>query len=113
MEIFHNYNKQEINWQKSVNEISKFIIDHLDSINFYDFINDEMMDKEKKERWSVRLEELKDKATKRLGYKIDQNKLLKEAFFNILNQKNKGELVISNSLEYFCSNIDDLVSKIK
>ena len=38
MEQFEAYNEQAIKWRKSVSEISKFITDHLDRPDFYNFI---------------------------------------------------------------------------
>jgi len=105
------YNKHEVNWRKSVSEISKFIVDHLEKSDFYDFLDGEEIDKEKLERWQTRLDDLIDKVTKRMGYKIDENKLFMEAYDQILNQKTSGELPPSKSLEYFCNNIDNLKEK--
>ena len=73
------YNKNEVNWRKSVSEISKFIIDHLEKTDFYDFLSDEEIDKEKMTRWQARLDDLLDKITKRIGYRIDEDKLFLEA----------------------------------
>jgi len=108
---FNEYNKNEINWRKSVGEISKFIIDHLEKSDFYDFLSGEEIDREKMNRWQERLDELVDKITKRMGYKIDNDKLFMDAYEQVLKQKNNGELASSKSLEYFCNNIDSLKEK--
>ena len=108
---FNEYNKNEVNWRKSVGEISKFIIDHLERPDFYDFLDGEEIDKEKTERWQTRLDDLIDKITKRMGYKIDGDKLFVDAYEQILTQKNNGELAPSKNLEYFCNNIDSLKEK--
>ncbi len=105
------YNKQEINWRKSVSEISKFIIDRLDKNEFYDFLEGKEINKDKMIRWQVRLDELLDKITKRMGYHIDQNKLFTEAYYQIMEQNNSGELNYSKSLAYFCDNINNLIIK--
>lgn len=106
------YNKNEVSWQKSISEISKFIVDHLDNrSDFFDFLNGEIQDKEKSIRWESRLEYLLDKITKRMGYHIDQNKLFLEAYEQIKKQYYDGELPISKGLTYFCDNIDILAGK--
>jgi hypothetical protein len=105
------YNKHEVNWRKSVGEISKFIIDHLDKTDFYDFLDGEEIDKEKNNRWQLRLDDLTDKITKRMGHKIDDEKLLAEACEQIVRQKNSGELAPTKGLDYFCSHIDELLEK--
>ena len=110
---FNEYNKNEVNWRKSVGEISKFIIDHLDKSDFYDFLSGEEIDREKMNRWQERLDELNDKITKRMGYKINANKLFIQAYEQIESQKNSGELAPSKNLEYFCNNIDELKEKRK
>ena len=100
------YSKHEVNWRKSVGEISKFIVDHLERPDFFYFLDGEEVDKEKSNRWQFRLDDLMDKVTKRMGYKIDENKLFVEAYEQILKQKDNGELASSKSLEYFCNHID-------
>lgn len=101
------YNKNEINWQKSVSEISKFIIDHLDNRNdFFEFLTGESEDNDKNIRWQVRHEELLDKITKRMGYRIDDEKLFLEACEQVKKQYQNGELAPSKGLDYFCDNLD-------
>ena len=108
---FNEYSKNEVNWRKSVGEISKFVVDHLDRSEFYDFLNGDEIDQEKMNRWQERLDELTDKITKRMGYRIDTDKLFIEAFEQIVDHKNSGELAPSKNLEYFCNNIDELKEK--
>ena len=108
MENLHQYSEQAVNWQKSVSEISKFIIDHLEKEDFFDYFCGETIDnKDKEERWNERLEELYGKATSRLGYKIDRNKLLADAKKHILDLKDKGELLPSKILDRFCEHIEE------
>ena len=111
MEYLNGYNENEVNWHKSVSEISKFLIDHLDKLDFYNFINGEEVDQEKEARWHERIEELCDKATKRLGYQIDRPELMKQAYYQIVNDNNKGLLAQSKVLEHFCSNVEELIQK--
>lgn len=107
-----SYNKNEVNWQKSVSEISKFIIDHLDNRNdFFEFLSGEMEDGEKNNRWQLRQDELLDKITKRMGYKIDEEKLFFEACEQVRRQYQNGELNPSKGLDYFCENLEDLKEK--
>ena len=110
--IEQGYNKNEINWHKSISELSKFIIDHLDNrSDFFDFLNGEIKDKEKSARWELKQDDLLDKITKRMGYKIDEDKLFSEAYEQIKNQYQNGELSPSKGLNYFCNNIDKLTEK--
>lgn len=105
------YNKREVSWRKSVGEISKFITDHLEKPDFYDFLGGEEISQEKRLRWQVRLDELWDKITKRTGYRIDKDKLFTEACQKIIDQKTYGELNPSKNLDYFCDNVDYLIEK--
>lgn len=105
------YNKNEVEWRKSVGEISKFIVDHLEKNDFYDFLDGVAIDREKMERWQTRLDELTDKVTKRMGYKIDEDKLFVQAYEQILKQRDSGELANSKSLAYFCNNLEALIEK--
>ena len=102
------YNKNEVNWRKSVSEISKFIIDHLEKTGFYDFLSNEEIDKDKMTRWQTRLDDLLDKITKRIGYRIDEDKLFLEAYEQINRQYQAGELNPSKGLDYFCSHLEEL-----
>src|SRR5680860_864689 len=86
------YSQHEVNWRKSVSEISKFITDHLEKPDFYDFLDGEKIDKDKMVRWQNRLEDLADKVTKRMGHRIDEDKLFMEAYAQIVSQKNSGQL---------------------
>lgn len=106
-----SYSKNEVNWKKSVGEISKFVLDHLDKGEFYEFLEGEEINKDKMSRWQLRLDELLDKITKRMGYRIDKNKLFTEAYCQIIEQKNSGELNPSKGLSYFCANVDNLIEK--
>jgi hypothetical protein len=107
-----SYNKNEVNWQKSVSEISKFIIDHLDNRNdFFEFLSGEMEDSEKAGRLQIRRDDLLDKITKRMGYRIDEEKLFFEACDQVRNQYQGGELNPSKGLDYFCNNLEELKEK--
>ncbi|MEI6835903.1 MAG: hypothetical protein WCK59_03640 [Candidatus Falkowbacteria bacterium] len=105
MEQFEAYNEQAVKWRKSVSEISKFIIDHLDRPDFYNFITGTSANEEKEEHYQLRLEELITKATKRMGHAISQEKLLSESYDYIINQRDNGVLPPSSSLNHFCENI--------
>lgn len=106
------YDKNEVNWQKSISEIAKFITDHLDNKGeFFEFLNSELDDKEKCNRWQSRLDDLLDKITKRTGYRIDQDKLFSEAYEMVEQQCRNGELNPSKGLDYFCSNLEELKEK--
>lgn len=107
-----SYSKNDVNWHKSVGEISNFILNHLDKREFCDFLEGQEIDYDKVDRWRLRLDELLDKITKRMGYRIDKNKLFSKAYYEILEKKNNGELNPSKNLDYFCNNIDYLIAKI-
>lgn len=101
------YDRNANNWRKSVDEITKYIYDRLDDDEFFDFLvgadnNDqEDLDREKRERWQTRLDDLNQKITKRMGYRIDQSKLLGEALEQVRSRRDLGELTPSNRLDRF------------
>jgi len=102
------YDENKKNWQKSVAEISKFLLDHSQDglwIEKSDFADKE--EEERIERFKVRLEELLEKATKRIGYKVDQDKLINDAYSQILALKKSGELPETNILNNFCAAIEE------
>jgi len=107
------YNPKQKDWQKSVGELSKFFLDNSKDIRLVD--QREFENKEEKiraERLKIRLAELLEKATKRLGYKIDEAKLITEAYQHILDLKNSGELAPSNLLDNFCAEIEERLEKV-
>jgi hypothetical protein len=107
------YNPKQKDWQKSVGELSKFFLDNSKDIRLID--QGEFENKEEKiraERLKIRLAELLEKATKRLGYKIDEIKLITEAYQHILDLKNSGELAPSNLLDNFCAEIEERLEKV-
>ena len=81
------YNEHEQNWQKTVAEIASFFLAK-------GLPEDEVS--------SPRLEELFAKATKRMGHKIDAEKLVVEAKKYILGLKEKGELDESRRTVSIC-----------
>jgi hypothetical protein len=107
MEHLEQYSEQAIHWQKSVSEISKFIIDRLDKEDFCEYLSGENIDEARAKHWHERLEELYDKATSRVGYRIDRDKLMKDAKENILKLRDSGELPSSKVLDRFCSHIEE------
>ena len=89
------YDKNAKNWQQSAEEIAKFILDHLDrGADFLNFIRGEELEfPERAERWQIRLLELMDKATKRLGHDIGNRRdLLLAARQIIVYRQIAGEL---------------------
>ncbi len=97
------YNESARNWQKSAEEIAKFILDHLsDRQEFLEFIRGEEVTPEKAERWQERLNELSSKAVKRIGHQIDKEELLLSARQIILDRRLAGELPPSSEYENFC-----------
>ncbi len=97
------YSEHARNWQKSAEEIAKFILDHLvDRPEFFDFIQGLEISPEKSERWQERLEELRLKATKRLGHQIEGRELFLAARQIILDQHESGELFNLPVYEKFC-----------
>lgn len=106
------YDANEKNWQKSVSELSKFFLDHLHDSFFSEKSNFvDKAEKDKVERLKERLVELLEKATKRLGYGVDEAKLTKEAYQHILDLKKSGELPPSDLLENFCAEIEERLEK--
>lgn len=106
------YNPKQKDWQKSVGELSKFFLDNFKDVWLME--KEEFADKEEKvraERVKTRLAELLEKATKRLGYKIDEAKLITEAYQHILDLKKSGELAPSNLLDNFCAEIEERLEK--
>jgi len=97
------YSEHARNWQKSAEEIAKFILDHLvDRPEFLDFIQGLEISPEKAERWRERLEELISKATKRLGHQIESRELFLAARQITLEQHEVGELFNLPAYEKFC-----------
>jgi hypothetical protein len=97
------YSEHARNWQKSAEEIAKFILDHLaDRPEFLDFIQGREVSPEKAERWQERLAELISKATKRLGHQIEGRELFLAARQVILDQHEAGELFNLPVYEKFC-----------
>ena len=110
-----NFNPDKINYEKSVMELSKFFSDNLEKYFLAqktEFTADEEDEKAKVERFRDRLEELLAKATKRLGHKIDEAKLVNDASEHLLSLKNSGELVSSNLLEKFCSEVENRLKNV-
>lgn len=112
----NNYDEHEKNLQKSIGELSKFMLDNLGRPDFISFLKEEEIDgdhlvKAKFERWEERLEDLIDKATKRLGHHVDQAELLRSAYRDILNRKELCELPESKSLDNFCEELDEMLKK--
>jgi len=98
-----SYNEHARNWQKSAEEIAKFIIDHLsDRQEFLEFIRGEEITPEKAERWQERLSELSDKAIKRMGHQINKEELLLAARQIILDRRLAGELPPLAEFDNFC-----------
>ena len=102
------YDEHEKNLEKSVSELSKFMLDNLSRPGFSEFLKGEEIEKDQLGRWEERLEELIEKTTKRVGHRIDQDELLKAAYKEILNRKWLGELPESNHLDNFCNNLEEL-----
>jgi len=111
------YDPKQKDWQKSVNEFSKFFLDNSKDIwlmeknEFADSIEGKN-EKARAQRLKVRWAELLGKTTKRLGYKIDEAKLTVEAYQHILDLKNSGELAPSNLLNNFCTEIEERLEKV-
>ncbi len=97
------YNESARNWQKSAEEIAKFILDHLsERQEFLEFIRGEEVTPEKAERWQERLDELSTKAVKRIGHQINKEELLMSARQIILDRRLAGELPPLPGYENFC-----------
>jgi len=111
------YDPKQKDWQKSVNEFSKFFLDNSQDVwlieqkEFADDIEGKN-EKTRAQRLKVRWAELLKKTTKRLGYKIDETKLITEAYQHILDLKNSGELAPSNLLDNFCAEIKERLEKV-
>ena len=106
------YDENKKAYDKSVAEISGFLMRHLEHSMFDK--QEEYADNNEKERvesLKERLTELLGKATKRIGYKIDQEKLINDAYRHILDLKNSGELPENNLLENFCAEIEERLEK--
>lgn len=102
------YSEHARNWQKSAEEIAKFILDHLaDRPEFLDFVQGIEINPEKAERWQARLEELMLKATKRLGHQIERRELFLAARQVILDRHESGELFNLPVYEKFCQMLPD------
>jgi|GEM_PF-1162229 len=106
-----SYSEHEKNWQKSVNEYAKFILDHLDKPDFIEFIVNDNQELGQ-ERWKVRLEELFNKATGRIGHHIEESELRAKALESIVKQKNNGELPDSKFLNRFMSEVSKIVPEV-
>lgn len=105
------YSEHDRNWQKSVNEYAKFILDHLDKPNFIEFIVGDNQESGL-ERWNLRLEELFDKATSRIGHHIEESELRIKALEIIVKQKNNGELPDSKFLNRFISEVSKVLPEV-
>lgn len=108
----NQYSEHEKNRDKSINELSKFILDNLDRPDFKEFVLGGEVGKDKLVRWQGRWEELIDKITKRLGHKVDQNELKIEVYKNILDLKESGELNPSKYLDSFCEEIEPSIKSV-
>jgi len=98
-----SYDKHEKNWQKSAEEIAKFILDGLENRQqFFEFVCGEKVDDNKSGRWQEQLSNLITKAQKRIGHQIDSKKLLMDAREVILNQAENGQLLKIKAYEKFC-----------
>ncbi|MEI7620104.1 MAG: hypothetical protein WCJ57_00865 [Candidatus Falkowbacteria bacterium] len=106
------YDENKKNYDKSVGEVSDFFMNHLKDGLFdkrEEYFDDG--EKERVERLKERLTELLEKATKRIGYKVDGEKLINDAYRHILDLKNSGELPENNLLENFCAEIEERLEK--
>lgn len=100
------YNEHAKNWQKSVEEIARFILNHLiDRPEFVKFIQGEEIRVKVAARYQERLEDLLDKAEKNQGYGLkeaDRQRLLDDARQKILDWRETGELPPVEEYENFC-----------
>lgn len=106
------YDENKKNYDKSIGEISDFFMNHL-KYGMFDK-KEKFSDNGEKERvvrLNERLTELLEKATKRIGYKIDKGKIISDAYRRILVMKNSGELPENNLLENFCAEIEERLEK--
>ncbi len=118
-----DFNIHAKNWKESVGEMSDFFGKNLNNPNFLIFLRDQGIfqkeipfesemensddgnhQKDERERWAERLEDLLDKATKRLGYGVKSRKdeLMSAAVQEISRRRNDFELPASKTLDYFC-----------
>ena len=102
----NSYSEHDKNLQKSINELSKFILDNISRPEFIEFIQGIEVSVDKQLRWEEHLEDLEDKITKRLGHHIELESLKKSAFKEILQRQELGELPQSNFLDNFCKAIN-------
>ncbi len=100
------YNEHAKNWQKSAEEIARFILNHLtDRPEFVKFIQGEEIRAKVATRYQERLEDLLDKAEKNQGYgltAIARQRLLDDARQKILDWREAGELPPVEEYENFC-----------
>ena len=97
------YDQHEKKWQKSADEIAKFILDGLEGRQqFFEFICGEEVDDDKSGRWQDQLMNLVAKAQKRIGHKIDTQELLTAARQVVLDQAASGPLSEIKAYKKFC-----------
>ncbi|MFA4942158.1 MAG: hypothetical protein WC564_00795 [Patescibacteria group bacterium] len=107
------YDENKINWQKSVSEVSRFLLDHSENGFFVEQNEFESKgEQEKVKRLKNRLAELLEKATKRLGYQVDDQKLINDAYRQIIKMNDSGELPPSGLLKNFCAEIEERLEKV-
>ncbi|MGE5425761.1 MAG: hypothetical protein ACM3PZ_01675 [Bacillota bacterium] len=99
---FAKSDEQSKLWRKSAEEVAKFILDHLESPGFLDFVRGDDVDKRAAGRWQDRLEELYAKAIKRSGHRLEYNDLIAAAREQILKKREAGELEDREVYEKFC-----------
>lgn len=116
-----SYDKSKNDWLEGVKEFSNFFLNNLSNQYFLDFLRTRFGITEKQDpsseidsselvwrkKWDERLEKLSEKATHRLGHKIDLQKLEKEALARIINLEKNGELPPSKYLNHFCEEFSD------
>ncbi len=103
------YSEDSKNREKSIEEIAKFILDHLDSgPDFLSFLRDqELSSPERERRWRERLEKLLSKAQKRVGYHINSRDFILAARNLILERQAAGELPPKPAYLNFCELPDE------
>lgn len=103
------YSEDLRNREKSVEEIAKFILDHLGSSpDFLSFLrNQELASPARGERWRERLDGLLSKAKKRMGYRIDNRDFILAARRLILQRREAGELPEFGAYLDFCDLSDE------
>ncbi|MDD3285103.1 MAG: hypothetical protein PHG95_00465 [Patescibacteria group bacterium] len=103
------YSEDLKNREKSIEEIAKFILDHLSSgPDFLSFLrNQELSSSERGERWRERLEKLLSKAQRRVGYRINNRDFILAARNLILQRQAAGELPPQPAYLNFCELSDE------